>query len=341
MPLFSGGGVEEARGSRDALVRAAIKTYSKRAERLQDEREEARKQINIMRAQAQAEKAEAKRKQDDSAMWKGIFAGAGTGAQVGGAISPGWGHLIGGVAGAIGGGIWGAQDPESFYETAPIVAQAGQVAAQIGGEFRQKEYMDERMKMMDKWMSQGSGSAGVGAVSPTATGGAGTLQLGQPGDLKYGSKYTTPESTFGPSPLEFGGEDVGGIPSISSEAGTAAINFEDAAGRRELLLDQAMKKHSAVAGRGRGDARSEGMAALAKTAGITTAEQQQQADALRRSQRGMMAGSTMGQAVGSVHPWLSTAPRQPRGMNYLTLGNNYTGLLPDYMQPLPTPFTGR
>jgi len=194
MPLFSGGGVEEARGSRDALVRAAIKTYNKRAGRLQDEREEARKQIDIMRAQAQMEKAEAKRKQDDSAMWKGVFSGAATGATVGGAISPGWGHLIGGVAGAVGGGIWGEMDPDSFYETMPIVAQAGQVAAQIGGEFRQKEYMDDRLKMMDKWMSQGSGSAGVGAVSPTATGGEGTFQLREP--FSSESKYTTPESSL-------------------------------------------------------------------------------------------------------------------------------------------------
>lgn len=340
MALFSGGGAEEARGSRDALVRAAIKTYNKRSERLEGEREEARKQVNIMRRETQREKAAAKKKSDESAMWKGIFSGAGTGAQVGGAISPGWGHLIGGVAGAVGGGIWGAEDPESFYETAPMVAQAGQIAAQIGGEFRQKEYMDERMKMMDKWMSQGSGSAGVGAVSPTATGGAGTLGL--PGE----SKYTTPESTFGPATLDFAGEEVAydkirqssdPFSGVDPTTGMteSQLNAKNLVGsRKSQLMDLAMKRHGQHSAGG--DARSAGMLALEESAGGVTAGQQQQAEELRRAKARMMAGATTGGALGSS----MTSPRaQNRGLNYLTLGGDYTGLLPDYMRPLPTPFT--
>lgn len=57
------------------------------------------------------------------ANWGGILGGAASGAQLGGSIVPGWGHAIGGIAGALGGLFGGGKNPQEQMALEQMRAQ--------------------------------------------------------------------------------------------------------------------------------------------------------------------------------------------------------------------------
>lgn len=57
------------------------------------------------------------------ANWGGMAGGAASGAQLGGSIVPGWGHAIGGIAGALGGLFSGGKNPQEQLALEQMRAQ--------------------------------------------------------------------------------------------------------------------------------------------------------------------------------------------------------------------------
>ena len=134
-----------------------------------------------------------------------MMTGAGTGASVGTAIKPGWGTLIGGAVGAIGGGIYGAMEGRQAVEE--VSPYAGAVSQLASGYAQMKSSEKQNQQLIDFYTGRGQGqqpgaSAGAApaqlgqtsAAHPTSV--PGGVSLGTPQDFQYRERPSSETFTF-------------------------------------------------------------------------------------------------------------------------------------------------